>query len=395
MSTYKYIIDKLSGKQGANAKPAPETVTPTPPATTPSKHELVQPVAAPQASTTQPSTKTDNPFDATSGFYENAWRYVNKGREPETPEQAAAREKREKARRNVTALADGIAALANAFGVSQGAQAVDLPSLSVANMQRYNYAKKLREENEDVWRHGLFNARVQDVMDMRENQRLRERMAIEAEEREYRRGRDKVSDEKWKQEFDARRKSEDTRNEQWEKEFEQRVKDQEEARRIQRANLSLATSRAQQSGEGATYKTARYSFSDGTNIEFPADLEEKFYADAYDLLAKEMGMDKDGKMRVEAIYDKNLGKFSTVSPAAAKRATVIEYARNYPNVERFMAQNAYNMNRYYHGKPVEQVQTPGEVHVLRTPMSEKPLPSNVEMHNLDKKPFAPNWGFKE
>ena len=97
------------------------------------------------------------------GTFEEMFRNEARNIEPETEEQRATRERRERVRRNITAIADGLAGFATALTTAGGGNAIRLESLSDANRQRYESTRAHRERNEEAWRSGLMRARKADT----------------------------------------------------------------------------------------------------------------------------------------------------------------------------------------------------------------------------------------
>lgn len=338
-----------------------------------------------------PTMEEHDPFSKGGGFFENAWKVANAGNEPESPEDAEKRAKREKARANISGLADGLAAIGNAFAVSQGAQSVNqIPSFSDINRQRYEYAKDLRKKNEDSWRRGIYGARMQDVMSKQEARSAAEKAKIEAENTRYKREQDAIAQQNKEKEFNFKQTEFETKNDQWKQKLEadQKYRKQQLGLEAQKIKASSA--------KDTDIKLDRHATADGASIVFPKDLEDDFYNYAYNQLAKAM----EGKnVSIESIFNKNFGIASNVTPAAAKKAIVKEYMSNpeYKNVENEARSYADKMMIKYKQTPT--IQVPGQVGKVETPGVSGPLKANKksfddEFGQFEEKgsPLKPKWG---
>ncbi|MFA6812972.1 MAG: hypothetical protein WCR45_07770 [Bacteroidaceae bacterium] len=341
--------------------------------------------------TTIPTMEEHDPFSKGGGFFENAWKLANTGNEPETPDDAEKRAKREKARSNISGLADGLAAIGNAFAVSKGAKSVNqLPSFSDINRQRYDYAKDLRKKNEDSWKRGIYGARMQDVMSKQKARSAAEKAKMEAENIKYKREQDTIAQQNKEKEFEFKEKESQNKDDQWKQKFEADNK-------FKSSQLSIARQKANNTAtKNGSTKLDRHATADGSSIVFPKDLEDDFYNYAYNQLAKAM----EGKnVSIESIFNKNFGIASNVTPAAAKKAIVKEYMGNpeYKNVENETRAYADKMMVKYNQTPT--IQVAGQVGVTETPGVNGPVKATKKSFDdafgqFEEKgsPLKPKWG---
>lgn len=133
---------------------------------------------------------------------------------PETAEQKAKRERKEKWDKTAAAIGDGISALANLYYTTKGApNSYDgKNSMSERTRQLYDKLDKDRKENDRWYLNHYMNAAKMDedakrYADERDYKRGRDKVADEryADERDYKRGRDAISDERYSDERDYKR----------------------------------------------------------------------------------------------------------------------------------------------------------------------------------------------
>lgn len=138
-------------------------------------------------------------------------RLSKNGGSSETPEQKAAREKREKRNRRLAAIGDGLSALANLYFTTKGAPSMYDGSSSLAGTLRERYEKMTKEREASDRNHMSDLARMAQLMHQRENDELREqynqaRIALQKERDETERinKEQRIILDRWKAEEQAR-----------------------------------------------------------------------------------------------------------------------------------------------------------------------------------------------
>lgn len=137
---------------------------------------------------------------------------LNKMYTPETAEEKAKRERKEKWDKTAAAIGDGISALANLYYTTKGApNSYDgKNSMSERTRQLYERLDKDRKENERWYLNHYMNAAKMD-----------EDAKRYADERDYKRGRDKVADDRYNEYIEHRnaREAVQDANTKWQQEF--------------------------------------------------------------------------------------------------------------------------------------------------------------------------------
>lgn len=366
MATYDDIISKyLKGPEPAPVEPATTAVT-------------AAPSVAPDPKQVIPTMEQHNPiFSQGGGALEAMYKTLHKDLEPESAEEAAAREKRERRNSTLMALSDGLAGIANIWGAAKGATPADLSSLSEANRMRYEYAKRERERNMDAWRRGVFTSRMQDIQSRQASEQAALKAQRDKEEREYKRGRDKIAD-TYKDKDLAFKQAEAERKAEMEaQKFEEQKRKNLADEKIRQRTIALAEKQSSSRGPntGATIKTAMFALSDGKSIHVPEDLKYDYYADVYDVLSREA--EKKGDNTIIDFMNQSQG--IGITKSSVMRDAVHLYGKKYPEVEKYMIKRAEEYMNNYDSLPVAKGQSaPGA-----------PGPSTVPL-NLSG--LAPNWG---
>jgi len=332
MATYDDIINNYL------VKPEPKPVVPaTPLSGETSSGTSINPAQA------IPTQAQFNPMFAQSdGAMETMYKMLHKEQEPESAEEAAARERREQRNSTLMALSDGLAGIANIWGAAKGATPADLSSMSEPNRMRYEYAKRERERNTDAWRKGVFNSRMQDIQNRQANEQAVLKAQKEQEEREYKRGRDKKADEYKEREFEFKKSEAERKAELEAKKFEELQKKNEADLKIRQRTIALAEKKAaadlnNTSGTGIK-KVVRFGLKNGTNITVPDDLKGSYVADVYNRLVDAAGdatIDSKGET-TNPILSFMKFQFGQKEPGLTEMMTAIQlYASEY-GVEDYM-----------------------------------------------------------
>lgn len=287
-----------------------------------------------------------NPFaNENKGFYSTMYDTMFAGGRPETEQEKAKRERRERANMNISALGDSLAHVANIWGATQGATPARLSSLAGAQRARYDYADRLRRDNEQSWKRGAYQARIADMSTRKQEQA--NKAAIEQANRNYayKIYRDEVADEQKanKQLYDE---------EQAAKLWDYKTKILNETQRSNKVKESISSMNAATSRErnailrenkanGKPTKTVSFALSDGKAIDVPESLKNDYIADVFDVLSKSVQKSGD-------INDINMLKYNElgmIPRSTTQRDAVHILAKKYPEVEKYMKERAeqYNM----------------------------------------------------
>lgn len=349
-------------------KPEPEPVEPAKTAVT----------AAPISSSVTSSGTSTNPqqvipkmeqhsplFSKGGGALETMYKTLHKDLEPESAEEAAARERRERRNSTLMALSDGLAGIANIWGATKGATPMDLSSLSEANRMRYEYAKKERERNTDAWRKGVFNSRMQDIQNRQANEQAVLKAERDKEEREYKRSRDKIADTYKDKEIAYKEAEADRKAEMEAQKFEEQKRKNQADEKIRLRTVALAERKAtaelnNTSGSGIK-KVVRFGLKDGTNITVPDDLKGSYVADVYNKLVDAAGdatIDSQGNT-ANPILSFMKFQFGQKEPGLSEMMTAIQlYASEY-GVEDYMIERANQYTENYQTPVAKDQSAPG------------------------------------
>ena len=141
--------------------------------------------------------------------------------QPPTPEQLEAEKKRERSKSTISAISDGLSALANIYATSQGAAPQQLSSLSGANAQRRKAMLDKRQQLIDAKLRQTVQAKQQDDANAlhrysaeaaayNTNRAFETNQENRQEDVEYRNAQAIEAQERWKKEFGVRQQNADT-----------------------------------------------------------------------------------------------------------------------------------------------------------------------------------------
>lgn len=281
------------------------------------------------------------------GAIESIYRAFNKRKEPESEQERQARLKREQANRNLFALSDALANIANLWSTSKGAAPQRLTSLSDINRQRYEYAEQQRRANEDAWTKAIINAKMADINNRLAQQKISAQQAQKEKEMLYKMQKDLYDVALKEKELGLKEKKTLSDMELAKKELEEKQRANKAREALGRKEIELREKSMEMKKE-ETPTTVRFGLSDGSNIEVPKDLSSDFYADVYNKLFDVANKNKDKE--ILALADKDPSLF--VPKSQIMRDAVHSYARKYPEVEEYMKERANQYMQYYN-KPVE------------------------------------------
>ena len=375
MATYDDIINNYL------VKPEPKPVVPA----TPSSGETSSGTSINPAQAIPTQAQFNPMFAQSDGAMETMYKMLHKEQEPESAEEAAARERREQRNSTLMALSDGLAGIANIWGAAKGATPADLSSMSEPNRMRYEYAKRERERNTEAWRKGVFNSRMQDIQNRQANEQAHLKSQREKEAEEYKRVRDKKADE-YKDKDIAFKQAEAGRNAELEaQKFEEQKRKNQADEKIRQRTVALAEKKAaadlnNTSGSGVK-KVVRFGLKDGTNITVPDDLKGSYVADVYNKLVDAAGdatIDSNGETS-NPILSFMKFQFGQKEPGLSEMMTAIQlYKDKYPGIEDYMTERANQYTANYSTPVAKDMPAPGS-----------PGAANVP---IDMKALAPNWG---
>ncbi|MFA6977367.1 MAG: hypothetical protein WC194_11715, partial [Mesotoga sp.] len=306
---------------------------------------------------------------------EAMYKTLHKDLEPESAEEAAARERREQRNSTLMALSDGLSGIANIWGAAKGATPADLSSLSEANRMRYEYAKRERERNTDAWRRGVFTSRMQDIQNRQANEQAHLKAEREKEERAYKRSRDKIADTYKDKELEFKQAEAERKAELETMKFEELQKKNEADLKIRQRTVALAEKKAaaalnNTSGTGIK-KVVRFGLKDGTNITVPDDLKGSYVADVYNKLVDAAGdatIDSKGET-TNPILSFMKFQFGQKEPGLSEMMTAIQlYASEY-GVEDYMIERANQYTANYQTPVAKDQPAPGSPGSAKVPIS--------------------------
>lgn len=355
MATYDDIISKyLKGPEPAPVEPATTAVT-------------AAPSVAPDPKQVIPTMEQYSPiFSQGGGALEAMYKTLHKDLEPESAEEAAAREKREQRNSTLMALSDGLAGIANIWGATKGATPADLSSMSEPNRMRYEYAKRERERNTDAWRKGVFNSRMQDIQNRQANEQAHLKAEREKEEREYKRSRDKIADTYKDKELEFKQAEAERKAEMEAQKFEEQKRKNQADEKIRLRTVALAEKKAAAElnntyGTGIN-KVVRFGLKDGTNITVPDDLKGSYVADVYNRLVDAAGdatIDAQGNT-ANPILSFMKFQFGQKEPGLYEMMQAIQlYKDDYLGIEDYMIERANQYTANYQTPVAKGQPAPG------------------------------------
>lgn len=325
------------------------------------------PVLAPKPEVVIPTMQQYNPiFSQGGGAMEAMYKTLHKDQEPESAEEAAARERRERRNSTLMALSDGLAGIANIWGAAKGATPADLSSMSEPNRMRYEYAKRERERNTDAWRRGVFTSRMQDIQNRQANEQAHLKAQREKEAIEYKRSRDKKADEYKDKDFAYKQAEAERKAALEQQKFEEQKRKNQADEKIRQRTVALAEKKAaadlnNTSGTGVK-KVVRFGLKDGTNIAVPDDLKGSYVADVYNQLVNAAGdatIDAQGNT-ANPILSFMKFQFGQKEPGLNEMMTAIQlYKDEYPGIEDYMIERANQYTANYQPPVAKGQPAPG------------------------------------
>ena len=153
----------------------------------------------------------------TSGGYEELYKKLNPYKPP-TDEEIAKEKKKQTREQIFAAISDGVTALANLYFTTQYAPNMynGKNTLSGRNKVRYNKLMKDREEQAKAYFGGLMKARQADEANAHRERSWQRQLGLDQDvrdrynsEQEYKKGRDKEADRRWKITFDEDKRRSD------------------------------------------------------------------------------------------------------------------------------------------------------------------------------------------
>ena len=274
------------------------------------------------------------------GVYSQLYSQLFNNQQPESPEEIAKREKREKTRQTIANLSDSLAHVANVWGAIKGGTPAKLSSLSDANKRRYEYANRQRLENTDAWQRGMFKAQTQDMQNDKQDAIFKAQQEAAQRKHDFEVKKAQQENERKDLEFkfkveEAERKHKlDEEKAKADKEYKQGLleisKSNAESNRVRANAYSTKTT-----GTGAN-KMIQFAMSDGSVVEVPDKLKKDYSSDVHKVLTDV----------VTQAGDANAMKFLTeeigmlTSRSQKQMEDVHSLAKRYPEVEAYMKQRA-------------------------------------------------------
>ena len=339
------------------------------------KQEIPTPAPAATAAAIPDMQRHDLSMYTGGGAMENMFKILHKDEEPESAEQAAARENRERRNSTLMALADGLSGIANVWGATKGATPIRQESLSQANKFRYDYAKREREANKDAWRRGIMNSRLQDLNSRAISEEKALKRAEQERERQYKISQDKKADVRWGKEFELRETTAKQNADLSIKKFDEGVRSNKVREGISGAQLKLAREKAESALNNPTGtgmgKTIRFGLSDGTNIQVPDDMKGSYVADVYKKMVASAGgmkIDANGQT-ANPILSFMKFQYGQKEPGLSEMMTAIQlYKDDYPGIEAYMTERASQYINNYSVPQAKGVAAPGSPGTSNIPL---------------------------
>lgn len=300
------------------------------------------------ASTESAEPQYDNPFSG--GFRSTLWDKLNPDLIPETPEEAALRERRDRSRSTIAAISDGLAGIANMWGTVGGAENIKLSSLSDVNRQRMEKARELRDRYRDAYSRGKLQSEVMDHDEKLGAQKEAKADARYEEDKTYKRAQDLKAEVRQKDQDELTKRkveqgivqSDELHPGNLEK---QKLELKAKEAQIRASNAAASAALAKNAGvnEGLTTKVKTYSLSDNRMVNIPDAIHDSFMADVYNYMVQQSGL--DGAAFDKALMESEVGV--NESSAAKMRTAVISLATKFPGTEDFMMKRAVELTMAY------------------------------------------------
>lgn len=310
----------------------------------------VQPIAAQPAESAQQVNRTQI-YNPDANFYQNAFQALNKSNAPETEAEMKAREKKEKARSTIFALADGLSHIANIWGATRGAAPMQISSLSDANRQRYEYADEIRRRNTDRYNAGTLNAMGMDRQEA--TRRAQEKYRMDIDQRNWDRTieRDKVSDDRWQQSTEATQ----AYREQQQRLAQDKFKyDKEQNERNYKLNVQKLNAQIAKNGDngGDKYYSDPKNFTiipgtGGNPIAIPRNVGEGFY-NKYAQKIKALN-DKDTNKEKKDLRMSLMNSYFDSPNTNANQAIVESFLQDFPELENELSNEVNQFMNYQTG----------------------------------------------
>lgn len=284
------------------------------------------------------------------GLMETLYKQIHKNKEPETPEAKAKRERRERAKSTLMSFADSLGAVGNLMGTLNGANNIKQTPLSEINKRRYDYAKAVREQNEDAWRNNILRYRMADM----QQQQAQKAAQAKARQDLYKFNLEQDYKErqlKHKQKYDTDRLKLD----QYKAEQDVRMGDARlaETKRANKASegLKAQSNRIAQINADTARFNAEYKASTGANgngkfinvigvtgkpaIRVPEQSYESFvnYVANQIIEAADKNNKNNDKAEIAALFNTGNSVVDMVSPFSKNEAIVSQYLHKYPDID--------------------------------------------------------------
>lgn len=186
-----------------------------------------------------------------------------------TEEQKKDIDKKEKQKRVISAITDGVNALSNLYFASKGAPSVfdGRNTLSERNKVRYDKMMNDRKANEEAYRQGLMKA---EQLDKEWNHRAeREKVADDQWKQsfEHTKERAKVADEHWDKDYTYRENRDNQSQENWEKTYDLQKQTQQDNKQFRKDQIDAQNKRTEAArAKGVRGKETVFSDGKGNNV---------------------------------------------------------------------------------------------------------------------------------
>ena len=248
---------------------------------------------------TETKVVTPNPTNLTELYLQlNPYR-------PQTAEQIAQREKKEKRDRMIAALGDGIAALSNLFAVHQGAANAYNPatSLSASLRKQQDRLKAEREVKDADWRNAMMKYRAADIANEKEERSWRRILGLDerdekryADEMALKRGAIERDEKRYGDKMAMEQRKMDQAQSNFDKTHDLQVKTQQDAKELKQAAIDATKAKTLRGKEVLLTNTG-----DGGNLKIYESIWRGAVPQAYNILSEANKTAKDEGKRTGVI----------------------------------------------------------------------------------------------
>lgn len=328
---------------GSNASTQSEVAPPAPVVSEGVKPLDVEPSPATNIENVIANIK--DPRESQMGAFERM--HATIARKPETEEERKARERRERAIKNISAFSEAVGHVANIWGTMEGGSPMQLTSNATTMQDRIDKYNEIRRRTQDQYDQGRMTAkRIDEDYKTRERE-MRERMQIQKDTLAYREKQDKEARADRERAYKLQEQTEQRLREDAEFRKNETIRKNNHDFEMDRINAGLAQQRINNSYRGGPdvdpYKgMTPIALSSGEILAVPDALSDSVYSGAYNMIAS-MGDALPEEVKI------TLDPYNGVPDIKTQRNIVNTYMHLFPDVEQAVSERVQELNANYFG----------------------------------------------